>query len=128
MPWLIERPARLVAAGTPPKTIEEYVGRLNSGHEEVSVARMVSPEGWSEAGQRPEFLEITVVLRGPPAPDAQRVAGLPAALAAGRSAAAVAEAGAPSAVPAGLTVITGHGHVRTTRSAVLPSSACLRPV
>ena len=64
MPWLIERPARLTAAGTPPKSIEEYVGRLNSGHEQVSVARMLSPEGWSEPGQRPEFLEITVVLRG----------------------------------------------------------------
>ena len=64
MPWLIERPAHLVAAGTPPKTIEEFVGRLNSGHEQVSVARMVSPQGWSEPGQRPEFLEVSVVLRG----------------------------------------------------------------
>ena len=64
MPWLIERPARLVAAGTPPKTLEEFVGRLTSGHEQVSVARMVSPQGWSEPGQRPEFLEVSVVLRG----------------------------------------------------------------
>jgi quercetin dioxygenase-like cupin family protein len=64
MPWLIERPARLVAAGSPPKTIEEFVGRLNSGHAQVSVARMLSPEGWSEPGQRPEFLEISLVLRG----------------------------------------------------------------
>ena len=52
------------AAGTPPKAIEEFIGRLNSGHEEFSVARMRSPEGWSEPGQRPEFLEVSVVLRG----------------------------------------------------------------
>jgi mannose-6-phosphate isomerase-like protein (cupin superfamily) len=47
-----------------PKRIEEYAGRVNSGHGAVSVARMVSPEGWREPGQRPEFEEITVVLRG----------------------------------------------------------------
>ena len=47
-----------------PKRIEEYVGRVRSGHEQVSVARMVSPEGWEEPGQRPGFEEITVVLRG----------------------------------------------------------------
>ena len=64
MPWLIERPARLVAAGSPPKTIEEFVGRLNSGHDQLSVARMVSPQGWSEPGQTPGFLEISLVLRG----------------------------------------------------------------
>jgi mannose-6-phosphate isomerase-like protein (cupin superfamily) len=52
------------AAGTKPKRIEEYAGRLNSGHASVSVARMVSPTGWEEPGQRPEFEEITVVLRG----------------------------------------------------------------
>ena len=64
MPWFIEAPARLVAAGTPPKTIEEFVGRLNSGHKQLSVARMLSPQGWSEPGQTPEFLEISLVLRG----------------------------------------------------------------
>jgi len=64
MPWLIERPAEMQAAGDPPKTIQEFVGRLNTGHTEVSVARMVSPAGWSEPGQRPDFLEVTVVLRG----------------------------------------------------------------
>jgi mannose-6-phosphate isomerase-like protein (cupin superfamily) len=52
------------AAGVPPKRIEEYAGRVNSGHAGVSVARMVSPEGWTEPGQRPEFEEVTVVLRG----------------------------------------------------------------
>jgi hypothetical protein len=64
MPWLIHKPATLTAAGTPPKRIEEYVGRLNSGHEQVSVARMISPEGWSEPGQRPDFMELSIVLRG----------------------------------------------------------------
>lgn len=64
MPRLIPAPARVAAVGTKPKQIEEYVGRVNSGHAGVSVARMISPEGWLEPGQRPEFEEITVVLKG----------------------------------------------------------------
>ena len=64
MPRLIEQPAVVEAAGTKPKRIEEYAGRVNSGHSGVSVARMVSPSGWEEPGQRPEFEEVTVVLRG----------------------------------------------------------------
>jgi mannose-6-phosphate isomerase-like protein (cupin superfamily) len=64
MPRLIEAPSVSQAAGTKPKRIEEYAGRVNSGHGAVSVARMVSPTGWAEPGQRPEFEEITVVLRG----------------------------------------------------------------
>ncbi len=64
MPELISAPTLIEAAGTKPKRIEEYAGRVNSGHGNVSVARMVSPEGWLEPGQRPEFEEITVVLRG----------------------------------------------------------------
>jgi quercetin dioxygenase-like cupin family protein len=64
MPKLIEAPTIVQAAGTPPKRIEEYVGRVNSGHAGVSVARMQSPQGWREPGQRPEFEEVTVVLRG----------------------------------------------------------------
>ena len=64
MPRLSPAPAVVAAAGNKPKRIEEYVGRVNSGHAGVSVARMVSPEGWVEPGQRPEFEEITVVLRG----------------------------------------------------------------
>lgn len=64
MPRLIEAPTVIAAAGNVPKRIEEYAGRVNSGHTSVSVARMVSPEGWVEPGQRPEFEEITVVLRG----------------------------------------------------------------
>ena len=64
MPFLIAQPKVIAAAGTKPKTIEEYAGRVNSGHASVSVARMVSPQGWEEPGQRPEFEEITVVLKG----------------------------------------------------------------
>jgi hypothetical protein len=64
MPILIEGPAVIQAAGTRPKRIEEYAGRVNSGHTAVSVARMQSPAGWEEPGQRPDFEEITVVLKG----------------------------------------------------------------
>jgi mannose-6-phosphate isomerase-like protein (cupin superfamily) len=64
MPRLIAAPTIVAAAGTKPKQIEEYAGRVNSGHASVSVARMTSPSGWQEPGQRPEFEEITVVLRG----------------------------------------------------------------
>jgi len=64
MPRLIESPTIIQAAGNKPKRIEEYVGRVNSKHAEVSVARMKSPAGWVEPGQRPEFMEITLVLEG----------------------------------------------------------------
>jgi mannose-6-phosphate isomerase-like protein (cupin superfamily) len=64
MPKKIEAPVVVAAAGNKPKRIEEYAGRVSSGHEAVSVARMVSPPGWREPGQRPAFEEITVVLRG----------------------------------------------------------------
>jgi mannose-6-phosphate isomerase-like protein (cupin superfamily) len=64
MPELIESPVRVEAAGEPPKTIEEFAGRARNGEERVSLARMRSPAGWSEPGQRPEFDEYTVVLAG----------------------------------------------------------------
>lgn len=64
MPRLIPQPAVVEAAGTKPKLIQEFAGRVNSGHARVSVARMTSPGGWQEPGQRPEFEEITIVLRG----------------------------------------------------------------
>lgn len=64
MPVFIDGPTRIAAAGEPPKLIEEYVGRVNSADAGVSVARMQSPKGWSEPGQRPEFDEYTLVLRG----------------------------------------------------------------
>jgi mannose-6-phosphate isomerase-like protein (cupin superfamily) len=61
---LIEAPTIIEAAGNKPKRIEEFAGRVNTQHERISVARMVSPSGWQEPGQRPEFEEITVVLKG----------------------------------------------------------------
>ena len=64
MPRLVTGPSRVTAAGEPPKTIDEYVGRVNTGDDRVSVAHMRSPSGWSEPGQRPEFDEFTLVLEG----------------------------------------------------------------
>jgi quercetin dioxygenase-like cupin family protein len=64
MPQFIESPVIVMAAGNKPKRIEEYAGRVSSGHTQVSVARMVSPAGWVEPAQVPEFEELTVVLRG----------------------------------------------------------------
>ncbi len=64
MPRLLSSPSIIAAVGTKPKRIEEYVGRVNSGHDALSIARMISPSGWEEPGQRPEFEEITIVLRG----------------------------------------------------------------
>jgi mannose-6-phosphate isomerase-like protein (cupin superfamily) len=64
MPKFIEAPTVITAAGNLPKKIEEYVGRVNSSTDAVSIARMQSPSGWIEPGQTPEFDEYTVVLRG----------------------------------------------------------------
>ena len=64
MPTFIPEPTLIHAAGNKPKEIREFAGRVNSGHTDVSIARMASPEGWIEPGQRPDFEEITVVLRG----------------------------------------------------------------
>jgi ethanolamine utilization protein EutQ len=64
MPTLIEKPTRIEAAGTKPKIIEEFVGRVNSKTEALSVAHMRSPAGWLEPGQTPEFEEYTIVLAG----------------------------------------------------------------
>lgn len=64
MPKHIQQPTIVQAAGNKPKIIEEYIGRVNSKTEAVSIARMKSPSGWVEPGQTPEFDEYTVVLRG----------------------------------------------------------------
>jgi mannose-6-phosphate isomerase-like protein (cupin superfamily) len=64
MPTLIEKPTRVEAAGNKPKLIDEFIGLVNSGTPQVSVARMRSPGGWVEPGQTPEFDEYTVVLAG----------------------------------------------------------------
>ena len=64
MPIKIESPAKITAAGNLPKIIEEYIGNVNSKTNSVSIARMISPGGWVEPGQKPEFTEYTVVLKG----------------------------------------------------------------
>jgi ethanolamine utilization protein EutQ len=64
MPTFISEPTRIQAAGTKPKLIDEYVGRVNSQTDTLSVAHMRSPQGWQEPGQTPEFDEFTTVLRG----------------------------------------------------------------
>lgn len=64
MPELIESPVRVEAAGEPPKLIDEFAGRASNSEERLSVARMRSPAGWQEPGQRPDFDEYTVVLAG----------------------------------------------------------------
>ncbi len=64
MPTLIPQPSRVEAAGNKPKLIDEYVGRVRTGHAQVSIAHMQSPGGWVEPGQTPAFDEYTVVLKG----------------------------------------------------------------
>ena len=64
MPRLIEQPTRVEAAGTKPKLIDEYIGRVNTETDAISIAHMRSPGGWAEPGQQPEFDEFTVVLKG----------------------------------------------------------------
>lgn len=61
---LVEKPTLIKAAGDPPKEIQEFIGRVNTGTTEVSIARMISPAGWMEPGQTPCFNEYTVVLKG----------------------------------------------------------------
>ncbi len=64
MPELITEPSRVAAAGEPPKLIDEFAGNASTGDARLSIARMRSPSGWAEPGQRPEFDEFTIVLRG----------------------------------------------------------------
>ena len=64
MPTLVSQPTRIRAAGTKPKLIDEYVGRVNTKTSDVSVAHMRSPQGGEEPGQTPEFEELTIVLKG----------------------------------------------------------------
>jgi mannose-6-phosphate isomerase-like protein (cupin superfamily) len=64
MPQLISQPTRITAAGNLPKQIDEYIGRVNSQTDALSIAHMRSPSGWLEPGQRPEFDEFTLVLKG----------------------------------------------------------------
>ena len=64
MPTKIKTPTLIQAAGNAPKRIEEFIGRVNSSSQEISIARMKSPSGWLEPGQRPKFSEYTIVLAG----------------------------------------------------------------
>ena len=64
MATLVPAPTIIQAAGNKPKIIEEYVGRVNTRTTSASIARMQSPAGWEEPGQKPEFDEFTVVLKG----------------------------------------------------------------
>ena len=64
MATLIERPTIIQAVGNKPKIIQEFIGRVNSRTDALSVARMISPKGWVEPAQTPEFDEYTIVLRG----------------------------------------------------------------
>ena len=64
MPKLIKSPSVVEAAGNKPKIIEEFIGRVNSSTEKISIAKMTSPAGWEEPGQTPEFDEYTLVLKG----------------------------------------------------------------
>jgi len=64
MPVIINKPTIIEAVGNKPKVIEEYFGRVNSKTSVVSIAKMTSPQGWVESGQRPEFDEYTIVLKG----------------------------------------------------------------
>jgi quercetin dioxygenase-like cupin family protein len=64
MPLIIKAPTIIESAGNKPKRIEEYFGRVNSKDETLSIAKMTSPQGWVEPGQRPEFNEYTLVLKG----------------------------------------------------------------
>jgi mannose-6-phosphate isomerase-like protein (cupin superfamily) len=88
MPTHIQQPSIVQAAGNKPKIIEEYVGRVNSKTESVSVARMKSPSGWVEPGQTPEFDEYTLVLRG-----TLRVTGKSGSVDVGAGQAVIAHAG-----------------------------------
>lgn len=64
LPDYIKSSSVIMAAGNKPKIIEEFIGRKNSGTKSVSIAKMKSPEGWDEPGQKPQFDEFTVVLSG----------------------------------------------------------------
>jgi quercetin dioxygenase-like cupin family protein len=64
MPQIINSPKIIEAVGNKPKIIREFIGRVNSSNEQVSIAKMTSPSGWEEPGQTPEFDEYTLVLKG----------------------------------------------------------------
>ncbi len=62
MPELVPAPTRIPVPGG--KVIDEYVGRASTGTDQLSVAHMVAPGGWTEPAQTPAVDEVTDVLRG----------------------------------------------------------------
>lgn len=64
MAKLIQKTSVIEATGNKPKIIEEFIGRVNSQNNNISIAKMKSPQGWVEPGQTPEFDEYTIVLKG----------------------------------------------------------------
>lgn len=64
MPKIIKSPSVIESAGNKPKIIEEFIGKVNSSNNNISIAKMKSPAGWEEPGQTPEFTEYTLVLKG----------------------------------------------------------------
>jgi ethanolamine utilization protein EutQ (cupin superfamily) len=64
MPTIIKNPTKIEAAGNKTKIIEEFIGKVNSSNEQISIAKMKSPVGWEEPGQTPEFDEYTIILNG----------------------------------------------------------------
>jgi len=64
VPVHLRKPTEIKACGNKPKVIKEFIGRVNSKTENLSIARMKSPGGWQEPGQTPEFDEYSLVLKG----------------------------------------------------------------
>ena len=60
----INSPTIIESVGNKPKIIEEYFGKINSNSDSISIAKMNAPPTWTEPGQKPEFDEYTIVLRG----------------------------------------------------------------
>ena len=60
----IKEPTQIEASGSGPKFIQEFIGQINTGNTDVSIARMRTSGGWKEPGQTPDFDEYTLVLKG----------------------------------------------------------------
>jgi len=58
------KPTVISAHGTPPKRISEFVGLASTGEDDLSLALMRSPAGWTEPAQVTRFAETTVVIEG----------------------------------------------------------------
>jgi mannose-6-phosphate isomerase-like protein (cupin superfamily) len=49
---------------TDDKYIAEHYGKATDGNDNLSIAHMIAPSGWSEPAQTPEFDEYTLVVKG----------------------------------------------------------------